>query len=744
MAQLPDAASVYGTRTIPRSRRGVVSADGSAIAEGAAKAGAALSKVGSDIQQYAEDKIEEEDKFSVAAAKSQYTRDLMNARQEIDANPDYTQHERLFNEQEAQIRANALSLVKSKKYGEALGFDLENARLSSLENIRSGVQKKQIDAGQAFLMKSIDDNVKLLSYAKDDAEFNSITANTVALLESASQPNKDRPAYIDQVAMYKMVKDLNENAGQVWLQKQTPEKQAEVLKTLMGRQSVSGDYPLSTRNNNPGNIRGADGNFLSFAHAEDGLAAMRHDLIVKITGKSGVMKGKYGDGYSPTLANVIATWAPPSENNTQAYIDFVSKKTGIKPYQNLTVADVDKVTAAMVEQEGGTKAVDYFYGPNKQAGRSYSPADSIPSDKLAPLVESLKKNVASQQLDADPSKFALDLASGAYAGIFDAEETLKWKDAATKRALDTQESATQMEVLNVIKDEKSLLAQSLTSTTPLSMSQLQDEFAKSNISPAAQKFFLKANGFSEIGVKPMNTTEKIQARSDIYEEIQLLDKEDLTSQDINRVQNLIFEGMTNDALTPEEGAKLLDNIIDPVVKRKEAALSSYQVGEWNPFQDNLGFSGIKKMFKDDFEIPLGKKGEGATAAEKKQYVQNQNTNKANKVKLYDYYLSSLQIAADTYKVNVASLSEMPKSFQRKIYNEAMSNARALYLTDQHPALSTLTDAPNQILSGNRLVQGMAGNRNLKAEASVAAPYETVKRSDGVLFKKYPDGTLERM
>jgi hypothetical protein len=118
--------------------------------------------------------------------------------------------------------------------------------------------------------------------------------------------------------------------------------------------------PLSVRNNNPGNIRGNDGAFKKFSTPEEGQKAMADDLRVKVTGKSDAMKAKFGDNYEPTLSNLIHTWAPTNENDTQAYIDTVAKETGIGANDKLSVSDIPKLQAAMTKVEGGQSAANYF------------------------------------------------------------------------------------------------------------------------------------------------------------------------------------------------------------------------------------------------------------------------------------------------------------------------------------------------------------------------------------------------
>ena len=92
-------------------------------------------------------------------------------------------------------------------------------------------------------------------------------------------------------------------------------------------------YPnIPQRNNNPGNIwdglgKGKtrriwpslpiDGSgFVIYPSAEAGFAALRNDIKIKIN------KGM-------TLKQIIYMYAPPSENNTKAYLEGVAKSTNL-------------------------------------------------------------------------------------------------------------------------------------------------------------------------------------------------------------------------------------------------------------------------------------------------------------------------------------------------------------------------------------------------------------------------------
>lgn len=109
--------------------------------------------------------------------------------------------------------------------------------------------------------------------------------------------------------------------------------------------------------NNPGNLRpvGASSGFQQFASPQAGSDAMTADLTAKVTGNSPAMVARYGPNYQPTLRNVITTYAPPSDNNdTEGYINTVSKLTGIHPDAPLSAQDVQTIQPAMTQVEQGT------------------------------------------------------------------------------------------------------------------------------------------------------------------------------------------------------------------------------------------------------------------------------------------------------------------------------------------------------------------------------------------------------
>lgn len=99
------------------------------------------------------------------------------------------------------------------------------------------------------------------------------------------------------------------------------------------------------RNNNPGNLEaghnwqgmtGNDGRFATFGTPESGYRAMGKNLLN--------YDKKYG---IRTIRKIIGRWAPPGENNTEAYIARVSQQMGIGPDEELNLKDEATLTKLM-------------------------------------------------------------------------------------------------------------------------------------------------------------------------------------------------------------------------------------------------------------------------------------------------------------------------------------------------------------------------------------------------------------
>lgn len=113
--------------------------------------------------------------------------------------------------------------------------------------------------------------------------------------------------------------------------------------------------PRGIRNNNPGNLNyvgqegatkegGPNGRFAVFRSAEEGLRALANQLR------------RYGSRGINSVRAIISKFAPPSENNTQAYIGSVSKGLGIGADSALDLNDprvLQSLMGAIIKVENG-------------------------------------------------------------------------------------------------------------------------------------------------------------------------------------------------------------------------------------------------------------------------------------------------------------------------------------------------------------------------------------------------------
>tara|TARA_Y100000310_G_C20438461_1_gene694881 strand:- start:386 stop:790 length:405 start_codon:yes stop_codon:yes gene_type:complete len=115
------------------------------------------------------------------------------------------------------------------------------------------------------------------------------------------------------------------------------------------------------RNNNPGNIRktrdaweglsvGNDLEFFTFKSAKYGIRALAKVLLT--------YRNHYG---LETIEEIISRWAPPSENDTESYINSVAARLGELPngFIDLTKSgQMELLLRAIITHENGVQPYD--------------------------------------------------------------------------------------------------------------------------------------------------------------------------------------------------------------------------------------------------------------------------------------------------------------------------------------------------------------------------------------------------
>lgn len=135
-----------------------------------------------------------------------------------------------------------------------------------------------------------------------------------------------------------------------------------------GRDVIRRGGSRSWRNNNPGNIRKGDFAVNNGAIGDDGAFAVFPD---EKTGLKAIETLLTGPSYAPlTLEQGLNRYAPPSENQTSAYVGFVKKETGLKTTAvlgDLRVAEIRRIVKAIQKMEGWTPGAEQPNAPQSGA-----------------------------------------------------------------------------------------------------------------------------------------------------------------------------------------------------------------------------------------------------------------------------------------------------------------------------------------------------------------------------------------
>lgn len=115
--------------------------------------------------------------------------------------------------------------------------------------------------------------------------------------------------------------------------------------------------PIGLRNNNPGNIRVNSDKFLGEVPSDNGFKK----FVSRVHGYRAifVVLNTYNKRYGlSTIREIINRYAPSSENNTNAYIDYVASATCISPDAKLDFSmkmPIVSIVYAMAYIETGYK-----------------------------------------------------------------------------------------------------------------------------------------------------------------------------------------------------------------------------------------------------------------------------------------------------------------------------------------------------------------------------------------------------
>jgi len=110
--------------------------------------------------------------------------------------------------------------------------------------------------------------------------------------------------------------------------------------------------PRGIRNNNPGNIK--TGDMWQGSAGDDGTFVIFADMVWGTRALATALTNMQKRGVN-TIQDIISTWAPASENNTNAYVNAVAEDMGVPPSQVLAM-DQDTLASlmrAIINHENG-------------------------------------------------------------------------------------------------------------------------------------------------------------------------------------------------------------------------------------------------------------------------------------------------------------------------------------------------------------------------------------------------------
>jgi hypothetical protein len=260
------------------------------------------------------------------------------------------------------------------------------------------------------------------------------------------------------------------------------------------------------------------------------------------------------------------------------------------------------------------------------------------------------------------------------------EEFQKFREAIETRALNVAEVQKKQEVLDVLKSENDLFS----GNKALSYAEIQQ--ATHSMSEPARDYFLKANGYKKDGDTPLKLDQKLQYKATLYDQITQLSTpdKDVKPEDLQALQGAIYTGMRKGALTEQEGANFLTQLVAPVITQKEGDMSKFSSGQWNPFKENVGFAELQGFYADKVEI---KPAEG----EKQVHAVSAALNATNKANLYDNYWNALQVEAAKNNVTVADIPNLTN--KDAIYAKAQAAAQNKFLAAKSPVLKVQPSIP---------------------------------------------------
>lgn len=118
------------------------------------------------------------------------------------------------------------------------------------------------------------------------------------------------------------------------------------------------------RNNNPLNIRRSTSNWYGLKPASECVDAEFcefSELIWGVRAALKLLRSYVKLGKCATLRDVIFRWAPPTENNSRVYLNYVIRQTSIPGDRELDIDDMDRLIAIVRSMARFESGMDLDY-----------------------------------------------------------------------------------------------------------------------------------------------------------------------------------------------------------------------------------------------------------------------------------------------------------------------------------------------------------------------------------------------
>jgi hypothetical protein len=246
------------------------------------------------------------------------------------------------------------------------------------------------------------------------------------------------------------------------------------------------------------------------------------------------------------------------------------------------------------------------------------------------------------------------------------------RSAIENKAINFQETAIKQEILGKLKSENVMFSEG----GVFSYAELAQ--VTNGMSEPAKEYFLQVNGFKDsTGKKKEKITadQKLAIDGDIINSIAAIaSDENIDNNKVVALQNSIYSAMSSGALTKDEGARYISELLQPVISEQESKLEEYSAFNWNPFKDNYGLDTLQNVFSDTIER---KPPEGRETISPEEMA----INTKNKVNFYNNYLLSLRSQVDKYVspefpkgISLENISQVPSKDRKAMFEKASQMA----------------------------------------------------------------------